>query len=609
MTLAELVIKLSADSAVLRADFDKARKHAESFTSSLTSAFSRLGGVIAGVFSAGALAAMVKQAAQFGEEISLAAQRTGMATEQISALRFAAGQSNIEFSNLQNSLARLSKNIAGFGKDSDAAHRALKALGVSARDSSGQFVPLHGLLLNIADKFSQASDGGSKAAIAMALFGKSGAELIPLLNAGAAGIARLEARAKDLGVVLDAQAASGAELFNDELQALQTSLQGLQLLIADKLFGRLTVLVELFLRNKHAIAAFTANLELLSIGLGVVVAQELNFFGMNDKALEAMAAKAEQVMKKRTQALLDLQNELADLAQVGKETTAALTIPDAPRKEKKDRDSAKTTQELLQAQRELASIYRDLLPTVKGLDKVDRQYLDTLLKISNVGAQVNTTAVTRLNLSRLQTESLKTLRDIGLSVMEKFPVPKPEFPDFPGHPTGLPAAVFEKSKVDLDILKSKARELGREMQSAFTQMIIFGRSFGDALRSLLNLFVEFILQTVVFKSLAKSLSGKAGFLGVLGGFFGGLAGLQSGGPVRAGEPVIVGERGPEFFVPNLSGSVVPQGRGGLGGTVINIDARGADAGVEVRIMRALAAMHRQTVQDSVLAAQEAALRG
>jgi phage-related minor tail protein len=47
-----------------------------------------------------------------------------------------------------------------------------------------------------------------------------------------------------------------------------------------------------------------------------------------------------------------------------------------------------------------------------------------------------------------------------------------------------------------------------------------------------------------------------------------------GGPVQAGSPYMVGERGPEMFVPNQSGSIVPNKKMGGGVTVINnVDAR------------------------------------
>ena len=55
----------------------------------------------------------------------------------------------------------------------------------------------------------------------------------------------------------------------------------------------------------------------------------------------------------------------------------------------------------------------------------------------------------------------------------------------------------------------------------------------------------------------------------------GIPGLAMGGPVSAGSPYVVGERGPELFVPSSSGSIVPNskmssgGGGGMGGVTVN----------------------------------------
>jgi phage-related minor tail protein len=60
-------------------------------------------------------------------------------------------------------------------------------------------------------------------------------------------------------------------------------------------------------------------------------------------------------------------------------------------------------------------------------------------------------------------------------------------------------------------------------------------------------------------------------MGGLGDIFGGIKGflgLATGGPVSANTPYVVGEAGPELFLPNTSGSIVPNNR--LGGqTVVN----------------------------------------
>jgi hypothetical protein len=76
----------------------------------------------------------------------------------------------------------------------------------------------------------------------------------------------------------------------------------------------------------------------------------------------------------------------------------------------------------------------------------------------------------------------------------------------------------------------------------------------------------------------------------LGGFWGqvgaaattALTGKAMGGTVQSSKPYIVGERGPELFVPGSNGSIVPNDR--MGGVTVapvyNIDARGATADLQ-----------------------------
>ncbi|CAN5418184.1 hypothetical protein BH10PSE15_BH10PSE15_13260 [soil metagenome] len=56
-------------------------------------------------------------------------------------------------------------------------------------------------------------------------------------------------------------------------------------------------------------------------------------------------------------------------------------------------------------------------------------------------------------------------------------------------------------------------------------------------------------------------SGGAGLLSALGGLLGGAPGRATGGPVSPLRPYMVGERGPELFVPTASGSIVAAGGG------------------------------------------------
>src|SRR5690606_39001302 len=136
-----------------------------------------------------------------------------------------------------------------------------------------------------------------------------------------------------------------------------------------------------------------------------------------------------------------------------------------------------------------------------------------------------------------------------------------------------------------------ARDFANVIGTAFEDAVLEGERLRDVLKALEKDIARIILRVFVTKPLESALSGIAGGLGKsLGGFFGGLFGSDpsgtfggvgngpaaraSGGPVTASTPFLVGERGPELFVPHTSGMIVSNdnlSRMG-GGPVFNIDA-------------------------------------
>lgn len=110
-------------------------------------------------------------------------------------------------------------------------------------------------------------------------------------------------------------------------------------------------------------------------------------------------------------------------------------------------------------------------------------------------------------------------------------------------------------------------------------------------------FGEIITQALVIKPLVEGITGAIGGSGGGSNFLSGLLGgaRAAGGPVLGSAPYLVGERGPEIVVPNSSGRVLPngQGVGGSSSVTYNIDARGADVGVEARIAATIARIEKQ----------------
>ena len=123
-------------------------------------------------------------------------------------------------------------------------------MGINVLDSNGKIKATEQILLEIADKFSNYSDGANKAALAMALFGKAGANLIPFLNNGRAGIEAMGIELERLGGVIMPDAARQANEFNDNLDRLKIASNSLAIEIGNALIPTLTELTNEFLAAK-----------------------------------------------------------------------------------------------------------------------------------------------------------------------------------------------------------------------------------------------------------------------------------------------------------------------------------------------------------------------
>jgi hypothetical protein len=136
-------------------------------------------------------------------------------------------------------------------------------------------------------------------------------------------------------------------------------------------------------------------------------------------------------------------------------------------------------------------------------------------------------------------------------------------------------ALNERLRTQLQLqqqLEDLLNQVGSTLGSVFQQLIFSTDSWTDSLRNALNALANILFQA--------GLSGLAGTDGV--GFFSFLTGTlgtrAKGGPVTGGSPYIVGERGPELFVPGAGGTIVPNDKLGGGGDVnivVNVDASGS----------------------------------
>jgi hypothetical protein len=176
--------------------------------------------------AAAALTAMVRQQIKVADEMGKTAQRIGVSTEALSQLQHVANLSGTSLEGLQTGLLRLSRTASDAQNGLATAARAFDQIGVSAEKADGTLKDTDQLLLEIADRFSKMEDGAKKAALAQELFGRSGAQLIPMLNQGREGIEALRLEADRLGLTISGETSRAAQAFNDNLTRLQGAATG-----------------------------------------------------------------------------------------------------------------------------------------------------------------------------------------------------------------------------------------------------------------------------------------------------------------------------------------------------------------------------------------------
>lgn len=135
------------------------------------------------------------------------------------------------------------------------------------------------------------------------------------------------------------------------------------------------------------------------------------------------------------------------------------------------------------------------------------------------------------------------------------------------------SSAVEQMQRPIDRIKSMSEAMGQAFSDGIKGMITGAMTFKQVMSNVIDsviskLFEMFVVQQIT-GMIAKGISGITGIT---------MPGKAIGGPVQGGKPYIVGERGPEMFVPSRSGSIIPNGNLS-GGMTINVDARGsADPG-------------------------------
>jgi len=192
-------------------DFKKSFGNIKAAVDSTANTFMGLGGLVAGSFVGATV-----NFANTSDALSELSAKTGIGVEELQRLQYAAKVSGSDLGGLEVAVKKMQQAVYS-GSD------AFAELGLSIdqlrmMDTSQQFDAVMRALAGI-------PNAGTRAALAIKIFGKSGTDMLPMLENGAQGFERLKQKADELGIVFSEKTVKAAADLNDKLDTLKMVFQ------------------------------------------------------------------------------------------------------------------------------------------------------------------------------------------------------------------------------------------------------------------------------------------------------------------------------------------------------------------------------------------------
>ena len=261
--LAKLVVALEAQTAKFNSDMAGVTKRLDGFARQSQAAARKSQSAFAGMqqglkFVSGALATFgigfgvsaiisgfksaALEAINYGDDLLKASQKTGMTVESMSELAYAAKQSDVDLQSLGTALKKMQITLSEAGSGSKSANEALAALGLTFADLKG-LAPEQQFEL-LAQQISSLKDPADRTRAAVDLFGRSGADLLPMFEAGAAGIRAAREEAQRLGITMTEEQAKSLAAADDSIKRLSSAWLNMKRLVIGDLAPTITAAID-----------------------------------------------------------------------------------------------------------------------------------------------------------------------------------------------------------------------------------------------------------------------------------------------------------------------------------------------------------------------------
>ncbi|MCX8003668.1 MAG: hypothetical protein N2688_01740 [Burkholderiaceae bacterium] len=624
MTLSTLSVKLVGDIAQFQADMRRAGEVVERTARDMQGRFgavaATLRGIGAGVTAAfaavGAIAAFVGQVNRGLLAIKDLSEATGASIENVSALENVARNAGGSLDDVAGVLVKFNAALKEAGSNEQIAE-LFRQLGLDAAELRRQDPAL--ALRETAVALARFADDGNKARAVQELFGRSVREAGPLLR-------ELAEQTQFAGTVTAEQVAQ-ADRLNKEFAQLRRNVEDLSRVFAGQLVPALNRAFELLREGglaalfsggergaaEREVRAYANAVELLGRQLEIWSAREKAGIDGAAQRVREIRGQLEDMMRKSAQASERLKQLYAPATPATPDERPSLTVPEparrapraaterapklvAPAIDPATVDAIRALEQTDAARiaaltAQLQELYRlraesGGAPAVVEAIERTRQALEALDPAAQQAAEANK----RIESLLAATDTAKLQRaqqDVELlrGALERA--------SDPVQIRMLNEALWQTYEA-LGALPQAAEDAAHKMQKLAEQAAeriedVLGSGLADILRgrfdNILQSFADMLTQMVARAAAADLMNalfgkGQGGNLAALAtAIFGGFR--AEGGPVSAGRAYIVGERGPELFVPRSSGTIEPNHklrRSGDGVAItINVNATGGNA--------------------------------
>lgn len=238
VTLEELVVKIQADVSQLQTSMKAATDSSKNATEAIKKGFDNLSGPIkqatgaldafkGGLAAVGIIAAgeLIKKSLEGAEAIQVLSENTGIATDKLQGLSFAAAQSGVSQEELNSSLMVFNRNVGLAVTGNQSAIDKFTILGIRLKETNGSAKSTEQLMAEVADRVGQAGSQAEKSAILFEAFGRGGTRLVKLFGEGSEGLDVFQKKAQELGIIMDAGMIKGAAEASDKFNVLARVIQ------------------------------------------------------------------------------------------------------------------------------------------------------------------------------------------------------------------------------------------------------------------------------------------------------------------------------------------------------------------------------------------------